>query len=42
MWQQGRKFFAPGPPEPNCQKVKFSTFSELGHVAYQIKLNHEI
>ena len=50
MKPRGRKYFArrfrpPPPPPPPTQVMEsigqHSTFSEHGHIAYQIKENHE-
>ena len=46
MQQHGSKYFARRPPPPELtlgvgSKDQNSTFSEHGHVAYQIKENHE-
>ena len=43
--QHGRKYFARIPPPQNPRDGQIgqnSTFSEHGHVAYQIKWNHEM
>ena len=48
MQQHVSKCFADRPPPPNTTlggrgpKSQYSTFSEHGHVAYQIECNHEI
>ena len=41
MQQHGRKYFACRPPPPPPTKRSNFHFSEHGHVAYQIKGNHE-
>ena len=44
MQQHGSKYCASRPPPPTFgveSKGQTSTFSEHGHIAYQIKWNHE-
>ena len=46
MKKHGSKYFLPADPPPPTVEMgsidKMSTFSEHGHIAYQIKWDHEI